>query len=74
MAERGVRWKGDQQVQWPLLALLQPGHVVPGLSVNSALAWRSSRSVTLEDLIATVVEYNDSLEEQELRRACRNIL
>ena len=41
---------------------------------RSALAWRSSRSVTLEDLIATVVEHNDSLEKQELRRACRSIL
>ena len=35
---------------------------------------RSRRSVSLEDLIATVVEYNDSLEEQEFKGACRNIL
>ena len=64
-AGRGVRWQGDKQVQWPLLALLHPGHVVPGLSVSSGLAeLRSSPSATLEDLIATVVEYNDSLEDQ----------
>ena len=51
-------------VQWPLLALLHPGHFAPGLPVSSGLAeLRSSPSATLLDLIATLMEYNDSLEE-----------
>ena len=38
VAGRRVRWQGDQQVEWPLLALLHLGHVVPRLSVSSGLA------------------------------------
>ena len=69
VAVREVWRRGDQQVPLPPLSLLHPRHVVSGLRLWSVrLAHLRRRpSATLQELIATVEEYKDSLEEQEAK-------